>query len=829
MITADQRRLMALSQAARTPNQILGESEPGALSGLLSAIPQGVVTGAAQVEGAVASVAARAYQPVLDAIESATGVTPWNPFASVRDQADTWAQQYRPDPMTTGIAGQAMFEISRIVTQAGAGTAASIATGGAATGAMLAGAATAGVASGRSKFLELVDKGVDPSTAANVGFVEALTIGGGVAMPASIGYGTLATPLAAGGLGMNTATFLGANIAYGAGANIAMGVAQRGATYELLQSGGYTTMAQQYAPIDAASITAEGLLGAAFAALGARGAMVNAADQALIDAAMTARDAKHAAIDTAPGLPSDPATASAHAKAAQTAMQQLLNGENVDVSGTGVLDGAFVPRQRGNTMLEAAQSEYGMDLPPASRYSASTHLESLPQGERKLLRYDSLELNQYAAAVEERYGLPSGLINAIKNAGERSNSNQTSPAGARGVMQFMPENLEKYGVTDPTDPAQMIDAAGRYLRDTQRQYGGNLEAMIADYNGGPRQAREVLAGRQPKAKETREYLQRVRQWLGRDRDPHAVTRASDDVPTVDLLPQVPAEQARAARAIDAELAALETERAGLLADAGNMADIGRVTEIRAELVDLQAQRQAIEGDSSLRELAKEIQSTTPRTSYKQALSLARRQRNAEITDLDNRIGRLEGAIRENARADQAAQRLARITEEETALRANREAIGETPPVEAPVSAAVRSALNDTGLFQENYTPLDAGRPAGADRPAAPVRQPAAAPRPAPLARAAEPDPGAGAARNAEPQADAAAARQALEAADDPETRAGLALLDEQGDIVVPIELENGETVNVSMRAALAEADAEMQYVRPETLNAAVVCAMTRGA
>lgn len=137
-----------------------------------------------------------------------------------------------------------------------------------------------------------------------------------------------------------------------------------------------------------------------------------------------------------------------------------------------------------------------------------------PRRDGRTLRYDAPELDAYADEVTARYGLPPGLIRALKNAGERSNSWQVSPAGARGVMQFMPQNLRQYGVVDPTDPYEMIDAAGRYLRDTSRQYGGDVRAMIADYNGGPRQARRVQAGLRPAASETAAYLNRVETYLG---------------------------------------------------------------------------------------------------------------------------------------------------------------------------------------------------------------------------------------------------------------------------------------------------------------------------
>ena len=827
MNSINQKRLQALRATARTPEQIINQSEPGVMSGALSAIPQGVVTGVAQVEGLVAGAAETAYQPLLNAIESTTGITPWNPFASIRGQADTWAQQYKPDPLTTGMVGQVMFDVSRVMTQVGFGAAANIATGGAAGSAMLAGAATTGTASGRATFQEMTSKGVDAGTAANIGFIDALTIGGGVMIPAAIGAKALATPFNIAGAGMSRGAYYGANVTYGAATNVALGAAQRGATQELLESGGYTAMAQQYAPLDAASVTAEAILGAAFGAIGARSGLPNTAEQAAIDASLVARDAKHTAIDTAPGIPSDPSTAAAHSKSLDAATRQLLSGEPVNVSQTGITDGAFVSRPRTLEASEAARAEYLMDFSPADRYTPSIRVTALPLKQRTSLRFDAPELNEYAAQVEQQYDLPAGLINALKNAGERSNSNQVSPAGARGVMQFMPENLRKYGVTDPSDPVQMIDAAGRYLRDTMRQYGGHVDAVIADYNGGPRQAKEVLAGRQPKAAETQAYLRRVREWLGRDNsaqraDASPLPHSPEAHTGAARAPAISTEQANAARAIDAELLNLETERTKLIAEAGNEAELRQITTVRDELDALQQQRTTI-ADSDPRTLAKEIQASTPRTSYKEALSMAKRQRGTEVAELDSRIERLEGMLRDNKQANEAAQRLAKIDEQAAVLRENRALIDTPSIVEQPI-AAVRNALNDMGLSEHNYLPMDSGMPNGASPAAIQARANA---QPAPAARApARTQP------EAQPTLDSRPVTESprpLKAIDDPETNAGLALLDEKGDIIVPIEMESGEVVNVSLRQALADADAELQYSTPKAFNAAVVCALTRGA
>jgi soluble lytic murein transglycosylase-like protein len=127
-------------------------------------------------------------------------------------------------------------------------------------------------------------------------------------------------------------------------------------------------------------------------------------------------------------------------------------------------------------------------------------------------RYDA-----FAHEVEDRYKLPRGVLEAIKNAGERtpteaSGKPTVSSAGAKGMMQFI-DTTRKVFAHDPSDPFESIDAAGRYMADTLPRYNGNVMAAIADYNGGPRQGRAVIQGQAPPAKETQSYLQRVRTYM----------------------------------------------------------------------------------------------------------------------------------------------------------------------------------------------------------------------------------------------------------------------------------------------------------------------------
>lgn len=129
------------------------------------------------------------------------------------------------------------------------------------------------------------------------------------------------------------------------------------------------------------------------------------------------------------------------------------------------------------------------------------------------VRYDDPKLNEYAEKVNREYGLPPGLLNAIKNKGERSNSDQVSPKAAKGVMQFIPDTWKQYGKGDPQNPYDSIDAAGRYFADLMKRYGGNVDAAITEYNGGVMQARAVQRGGVPTAAETIAYLARVKAEL----------------------------------------------------------------------------------------------------------------------------------------------------------------------------------------------------------------------------------------------------------------------------------------------------------------------------
>lgn len=124
------------------------------------------------------------------------------------------------------------------------------------------------------------------------------------------------------------------------------------------------------------------------------------------------------------------------------------------------------------------------------------------------------EYDKLLKDAEAKYGLPENalkLVMQIENRG-RPNPTATSPAGAQGLMQIMPANQKKLGVTDPFDPAQSVDAAGRLMSEAYQRYDGNLGAALADYNGGPKQAKKYLAGSMMHP-ETAQYVGFAQEYL----------------------------------------------------------------------------------------------------------------------------------------------------------------------------------------------------------------------------------------------------------------------------------------------------------------------------
>jgi hypothetical protein len=104
-----------------------------------------------------------------------------------------------------------------------------------------------------------------------------------------------------------------------------------------------------------------------------------------------------------------------------------------------------------------------------------------------------------------RHGVDPALLAAVAQQESVFDARAVSPAGAQGLMQFMPATAKGLGV-DPTDPASSIDGAARYLRQLTDQFG-STELGLAAYNAGPGTVRKY--GGIPPYPETQAYVRAV--------------------------------------------------------------------------------------------------------------------------------------------------------------------------------------------------------------------------------------------------------------------------------------------------------------------------------
>ncbi len=108
-------------------------------------------------------------------------------------------------------------------------------------------------------------------------------------------------------------------------------------------------------------------------------------------------------------------------------------------------------------------------------------------------------------AAAAKYGVPAALLAGVAKVESGFDSTAVSPAGAQGLMQFMPATAAGLGVR-PLDPASAVDGAAKYLSQLTARFG-STELALAAYNAGPTAVAQ--AGGIPAIAETQNYVRKV--------------------------------------------------------------------------------------------------------------------------------------------------------------------------------------------------------------------------------------------------------------------------------------------------------------------------------
>lgn len=288
--------------------------------------------------------------------------------AAIRDAI----KEFTPDAETTGVASMILHDVTRFV-----GKAAAYSALGGAPGAVAGMTLDEGINEAQRR----MDAGVDPATAAKLGAVKGVASGLAVALPVA---------------GKTIGQTLGLAAAGGPGAFIA----EQATAREILQAADYTKEAAEIDPFDPLGLGVSFLGAAAFGAgaLVARGMRGRAAEAgpkaepaAIVDQAVTPEqvDAAHVSLlqtqreAAAIHRPADLEAAAGHARALDTAAEQLAAGLRVNVADVAPVDAGRLVE----ALTPAARAIAGLD-----EATAATAVEALQRaGMGNLQMVDSID------------------------------------------------------------------------------------------------------------------------------------------------------------------------------------------------------------------------------------------------------------------------------------------------------------------------------------------------------------------------------------------------------------------------------------------------------
>jgi soluble lytic murein transglycosylase-like protein len=192
---------------------------------------------------------------------------------------------------------------------------------------------------------------------------------------------------------------------------------------------------------------------------------------------------------------------------ARADLVRLSSGRLLSVDSC-VFDGdTVIIRFRNGGEVRAARSLVVELLPDEVPYAHAAALEALASS--RAARGPQLADAAIRALVDRaaaQFGVPRRLANAVVLVESNYQPQVVSSKGAMGLMQIMPAVAEQYGVDDPFDPVQNLEAGMQYLRSLLDRFVDRRVALAA-YNAG--EGAVSRYGGVPPYRETQEYVRRV--------------------------------------------------------------------------------------------------------------------------------------------------------------------------------------------------------------------------------------------------------------------------------------------------------------------------------
>ena len=166
----------------------------------------------------------------------------------------------------------------------------------------------------------------------------------------------------------------------------------------------------------------------------------------------------------------------------------------------------FVSRDANGSYVLSNVHRPGRHYERVIRESAEVQAQNgIDQQPQMIAAQPYAEMVLAAAAANE---LPAALLSAVIQHESNYDPRATSPKGAGGLMQLMPDTAREMGVTDVYDPQSNIQGGAKYLKRMMTLFGNDIALAVAAYNAGP-QAVLSRGGVIPPFAETQRYVPSV--------------------------------------------------------------------------------------------------------------------------------------------------------------------------------------------------------------------------------------------------------------------------------------------------------------------------------
>ena len=123
----------------------------------------------------------------------------------------------------------------------------------------------------------------------------------------------------------------------------------------------------------------------------------------------------------------------------------------------------------------------------------------------------SAELDKLVAEGAQQEGVKPELIRGVIAQESGGRPCAVSGKGAQGLMQLMPATSEQFGVKNPFDPRQNVEAGTKLLKQLLTKYKDDISLALAAYNAG--EGRVDRDGGVPQIPETQNYVNDIQSKL----------------------------------------------------------------------------------------------------------------------------------------------------------------------------------------------------------------------------------------------------------------------------------------------------------------------------